>query len=81
MPLQPQNFTQAEFTRYILTCAIRDRQAFLEAMQPDPTFDPQETQLEIQAMRHRLRRLTYRPTPLTPKLTLPEVTQKPKKPK
>lgn len=61
----PRHFDERGFSRYILQCALRDRETFLEALTPpygepdaERRRDIEETKAEIDAMRNRLQRLS-----------------------
>ncbi len=65
----PKNFNSAaHFAEYILECAERDREAFLEAMTCCGTSEPtkenqhaiEETEAELREMRQRLTALRRR---------------------
>jgi len=62
--VQPPEWTYHSFSVYILECAIRDREAYRDAIttrfdEPDESTEQQiiETSREINAMRGRLRKL------------------------
>jgi hypothetical protein len=68
--IQPPQWTYHSFSIYILECAIRDRQTYIDAItpqfgEPDPETEQQiiDTSREIHAMRGRLRKLQKKDKP------------------